>query len=131
MTWDETLTRLRDALIRLYPDIDRARVLLDVAGVRPDRIRFDPAAQLNWHAILKEAHLQRAVDSITHSAASEYPLDEELLDAIAAYETRHDLSGATGPAPIAPSRSSPASVDLAIVTAMPEELDAVLNLIGS
>jgi nucleoside phosphorylase len=140
MAWDETLNPLREVLAELYPGPSETRVLLETAGVPTGKILLEVAAQTRWHNALREAHLQGNVEAILTAAQAEYLGHDRLRACAAAYRAKHrqDLPQpsatvvAQGEAPALRGAAAvaPAKCDLAIVTAMADELDPVFRLTG-
>ncbi len=137
MAWDETLSALRQILEVLYPGLAETRVLLETAGVPTGRILLEAPAQTRWHNALREAHLQRKVVALLAVAQADYGTHTGLQTAAAAYLAKHEphpapaasATEAEGAMPIAPG-APPTKCDLAIVTAMPDELDPVFRQTG-
>jgi hypothetical protein len=78
--WNPGLTKLRDILAGLYPTEILSREVVDQAGIPTKHIRFDAAANSNWHAVLKEAHLRKMVPAIVAVARGEYPEQKNELN---------------------------------------------------
>jgi tetratricopeptide (TPR) repeat protein len=97
MSWDRTLTNLRDVLAHLYPTEAVSRQIVDMSDVPPGRIEFSAAATSNWHNILREGHKHDSVGAIIAIAQHEYPKYEELTRAGQAYlDRRHRAETAAG-----------------------------------
>ena len=95
MSWDGTLTALRDILANLYETESRSREIVEMSGVPSGRIEFSAAATSNWHNILREAHKHGSVWVIVAIAQREYPNNEELARAGRAYlDRRHRAESA-------------------------------------
>lgn len=93
-------------------------MLVDEAGIPRERVRFSEQSESNWHEILKVADASSRMADLLGAALRRYPLNPELLAVREAYS-----AAVAGPA------QGPA-IDLAIVTAMDEELRPVLDLNG-
>ena len=141
MAWDETLNELRQVLAELYPGPPETRALLETAGVPTGKILLEAAAQTRWHNALREAHLQGNVEAILSAAHAEYGSHVRLQVAAAAYRAKHRpeqllaesgaVAGAEYPTLLGPRAAAPSAMcDLAIVTAMPDELDPLFRLTG-
>jgi hypothetical protein len=78
--WNPGLTKLRDILAGLYPTEILSREVVDQAGIPTKHIRFDAAANSNWYAILKEAHLRKKVPAIVAVARGEYSEQKDELN---------------------------------------------------
>jgi hypothetical protein len=141
MAWDETLNELRQVLADLYPGPPETRVLLETAGVPTGKVLLEAAAQTRWHNALREAHLQGNIEAILSAAQAEYGSHHGLRAAAAAYRAKHRpdqprtgsgaVAGTDDPAVLgAKSGVPPSRCDLAIVTAMPDELDPLFRLTG-
>jgi nucleoside phosphorylase len=141
MAWDETLNDLRQVLAELYHGPAETRVLLETAGVPTGKVLLEAAPQLRWHNALREASLQGKVEALLSTAQAEYGNHAGLQAAATTYLAKHrpDLTPARDGA-AAESEGTvlldekgsarPAKCDLAIVTAMPDELDPVFRLTG-
>jgi len=70
----------RETLARKYPTQEEARQFIDRVGLKPDRIAFQPRADLTWFSILEEARKQGGLWSsrILDCALEDYPDDEAL-----------------------------------------------------
>src|SRR5947209_8377664 len=64
MSWDPTLTTLRDELTQLVYNEDQIGGLVDDAGIPRGFIKFQQAATPLWHGVLREAHLRGAIPSL-------------------------------------------------------------------
>jgi V8-like Glu-specific endopeptidase len=82
MSWNRTLTNLRDVLAGLYPTVTESRQVVVQAGLNPLRIAFDPKAVTNWFHILEEAQKHNKVQAIVQVARDEYPENEWLALAL-------------------------------------------------
>jgi nucleoside phosphorylase len=129
------LAQLRDILKELYPTIESAIIVVDGAEIPRANIPFSSAASQNWHAILREAHNRRKVLALVDVALQDFDRDD--LRAIREAYRAAFLASVTAAGPVRdqPPRqtdppAAPTTVDLAIVTALPEELEPVLSLIG-
>ena len=71
---------LRDALARLYPEVQDARLIVDDAGINAGQIAFDARARAraNWHNILTAALHQNRLDRLIQLVRNEY-LDNPVL----------------------------------------------------
>jgi nucleoside phosphorylase len=142
MPLPQALRHLREILQDLYTTEQSSRRVVDDAGIPSALISFSASASDNWHNILDEAHKRGKILDLVEIALREYNLGK-LRDAAQAYRTAlsepkaqpassqglssPDASPSPSPSPNDPK---PKIVDLAIVTALREELDPVLGLIG-
>lgn len=76
MSWNQTLTNLRDILADLYPTIPQSQVILADAKVPTSFISFDSAAVVNWQNILRYADNRNMVRPIVEAAYKESKKDE-------------------------------------------------------
>jgi hypothetical protein len=80
---------VRDVLAELYPDQASAAVIAEDAGLDVNRIQTDPKVSNYWHAILKEAALQGAMDNILRLANRNYPNYKALQEVSQLYNVGH------------------------------------------
>jgi hypothetical protein len=92
MSWNRTLTNLRDMLASLYPTVQDSQRVVNDAGLNPAYIAFDAKAINNWFNILREAENRSKVQAIVEIARTEYPENEWL-----ALARRGDLPTIRGP----------------------------------
>lgn len=76
----EELTRLRDALARLYPTPEAARRFVHDVGLDTARLHLTGRGLEIWDSIRAEAEKQRRVEDLLKLALREYQGDPELLD---------------------------------------------------
>lgn len=85
MFWNSALTQLCDVLAGLYTsETDSRRVVL-AADMDPQQIEFSAKAITNWQAILEEAQKQAKVEALIGIATRDYPNNQALQAAAAAY----------------------------------------------
>src|SRR3972149_6869364 len=82
----QVFAQLTRALSRVYFDLERASGVAKDAGLAPAVIRHDPTPLNYWRNILDEAERQRAVEALLDVAEREYPKEERLPAARAAYQ---------------------------------------------
>lgn len=79
---DERLLRIawRETLARKYPTEMEARDFVDKVGLRPERIAFQPRADLTWFSIFDEARKQGGAwtERILDQARTDFPGDAAL-----------------------------------------------------
>ncbi|OUC08060.1 hypothetical protein RY27_11240, partial [Litorilinea aerophila] len=85
MPWHASLDPIQTILADLYPTEDAARRVVDQAGLNAQQIDFDGPAINRWHNILLEAERQGSVHAILAVAQAEYPRNQALSQAAAAY----------------------------------------------
>jgi V8-like Glu-specific endopeptidase len=78
MSWNRTLSNLRDVLAGLYPTVQDSHRIVSESGLNPAFIAFDSKAINNWFNILEEAQKRGKVQSIVKAAYDEYPENEWL-----------------------------------------------------
>jgi S1-C subfamily serine protease len=78
MSWDESMTILRDVLAALYPTVPDSLTVVRSAQLPSAQIAFSPAAITNWQSILDEALKRHKVPDIVGVARKQYPENEEL-----------------------------------------------------
>jgi nucleoside phosphorylase len=131
MAWNQQLTILRDVLVDLFPRRDNAELVVDEAAIPRERIRFSEQGDVNWHEIVSVADRMSLVPSLIEAALARYPQDPRLRHAASAFL---GMLGSQVPSTAQEQAQSaelpPTPVDLAIVTAMPEELDPILEVMG-
>lgn len=76
------LTRLIDALARLYVDVESSRLVVQRAEMDPAVIAFDARALVNWTNITDEALRQKAIQRLIAVADEMYPDVPELKAAM-------------------------------------------------
>ena len=91
ISWDETLTALRNVLAVLYPTDDRARWVAAEAGIPTGQVAFVGAAIGSWHNLLQEARNQNQVPALIAVAQKAFPRNTDLGDAAAAYLNKHPV----------------------------------------
>ncbi len=74
----DPLRRLRAALARLFPTADKARVLLQDAGVSSAHIDFGGSAELVWFRVLEETLKHDRLRELIQQARTTYQNDPEL-----------------------------------------------------
>ena len=79
MSWNRTLTNLRDVLAGLYLTVQDSYRVVEDAGLNPAYIAFDTKAINNWYSILREAQKHNKVQAIIDVARKEYPDNQWLL----------------------------------------------------
>jgi V8-like Glu-specific endopeptidase len=79
MSWNRTLSNLRDVLAGLYPTVNDSRRVIEDAGLNPVYISFDNKAINNWQNILREAQRRDKVQNIIEVARSDYPENDWLV----------------------------------------------------
>ncbi|HJW91323.1 MAG TPA: tetratricopeptide repeat protein [Anaerolineales bacterium] len=82
----QVFAQLTRALSRVYFDLERASGVAKDAGLDPAVIRHDPTPLNYWRNILEQAERQRAVEALLDVAEREYPKEERLHAARAAYQ---------------------------------------------
>jgi V8-like Glu-specific endopeptidase len=92
MSWNRTLTNLRDVLASLYPTLQDSRRVVQDAGLNPAYIAFDAKAINSWSNILGEADNRNKVHAIIDVARKDYPENEWL-----ALAQQGDLLAIKGP----------------------------------
>ena len=77
------MSGLAKLLAKLYPDLDRVRLLLlgDKVGIDPDEIDFRGDATLVWHRVLDEAWKRERVKRLVDLVSAKYPERDEELSA--------------------------------------------------
>jgi hypothetical protein len=85
MDWDESLTELRQALAKLYPDQDDYPRILNSAGIGEEFVKITGKGINDWHAILTEALKRQRLETILALATKEYPNDSPLKGAIESF----------------------------------------------
>jgi len=85
MPWNPSLTRLRDALAELYPDVADARRVARTALLPIERTDLQGKAVNIWQSILEEAVRQECVEDLVAVAVAEYGANRTLLAAVEAY----------------------------------------------
>lgn len=88
MPWTAEHTQLRNALASLYDDQADARRVAQEAGINLNRINWDTNAVIFWQALLEESEKDSKTNAIVHIAQDEYPQNEELRAAAAAFTNR-------------------------------------------
>src|SRR5947207_12231534 len=91
MVWDQDLSRLRDALAKLYPEHDDAVRLVTESGLPREHIAFKDTAYDTWFSVLSEADARDSLDALVAIAAREYPESPELTEARAGYDQHRPL----------------------------------------
>jgi hypothetical protein len=92
MAWNQMLTNLRDLLADLYYTQERARRVVDAAGLKPAFIDMEGDSITRWHNILREADRRDKVAAIVQVTYDEYPENNWL--AAAAKNDLWAISGA-------------------------------------
>jgi tetratricopeptide (TPR) repeat protein len=87
MAWNRGLSDLQGALAVLYPSEGDMRRLVNQAELPSTFVDFDGAAIRVWHNILIEAERRGRVQALIENARMEYPENEALQLAAAAYQT--------------------------------------------
>ena len=82
----QVFTQLTKTLSRIYFDLERASGVAKDAGLDPAKIKQNPTPLNYWRNILEEAERQRAVEALLDVAEGEYPKEESLPAARAAYQ---------------------------------------------
>src|SRR4030067_1272405 len=82
----QIFTQLTKTLSRIYFDLERASGVAKDAGLDPAKIKQNPTPLNYWRNILEEAERQRAVEALLDVAEGEYPKEERLRAARAAYQ---------------------------------------------
>jgi effector-associated domain 1 (EAD1)-containing protein len=102
------MSQLADQLADLYPERDKARLLLLGTGLDPEHINLDGDAVLRWERILDEAWKRHAISDLAEAVAREYPQRAtEVADAAMRYMEERDGPRAGGPSPGDGRASSP------------------------
>ncbi len=122
MAWRQSFTALRESLVRLFPRRNLAQQVVDEAGMRPERVGFSERAESTWREIISEADRSSLLADLIRSAILHYANDSGLR--IAADACLAEI----GRARSTPTEVSP--IDLAVIAAMPEELNAFLEVTG-
>lgn len=154
MSWPKPLTSLRSILQELFSLPESARMIVDEAELPSGNIAFSSSALENWYAILREAHIRQKVPALVAVASQHYPEQNDRLSrALEEYQAAialppsvsspsasahppaapvpDNLNGTSNPSQFhSPIPGSAPFCDLAIVTALQEELEPVLALIG-
>lgn len=92
MSWNQTLTNLRDLLASLYMTVEDSLVIVEEAQLNPAHIALDKKAITNWHNILREADKRNKVQAIIDVARQDYPDNDWLF-----YAEQGSLSAVRGP----------------------------------
>ena len=67
-------------LVELVPEVDGAKMAVDIAGLPSDRIDFSGSSKIIWHKILREAERHNnGILKIIDSVLEDYPEDKILL----------------------------------------------------
>jgi len=82
----QVFAQLTKALSEIYFDLERASGVAKDAGLNPAAIKQDPTPLNYWRNILEEAERQRVVEAVLDVAEGEYPKEERLSAARAAYQ---------------------------------------------
>ena|SRR3990170_773436 len=82
----QVFAQLTRALSEIYFDLERASGVAKDAGLNPAGIKQDPTPLNYWRNILEEAERQRTVEALLDVAEGEYPKEESLPAARAAYQ---------------------------------------------
>ena len=80
------LTKMIDALARLFVDVDSSRVVVERAEMDPTVIAFDARALFNWTNIVNEAITQGKLTQLVAVADEMYPNVPELKHGLRDYE---------------------------------------------
>lgn len=131
MAWHPALAALRDVLAQMSPRRDEAEIIVDDAGIPRERVRFSDQADVNWHEIVKVAERLSRLPALLDVVLIRYPGVPALTSAVDA--CRGAVSPGVSPDASPSARRDnypPAPVDLAVVTAMTEELEPVFTLTG-
>lgn len=94
---------LRYALANLYPDKASMRRILAQADIEDERIRLGDSPVNDWAAIITEAQAQGRLYAIIQQSVSEYPQNEQLIEAIEAWLRRDRTKQTTMPTDYTPS----------------------------
>jgi hypothetical protein len=71
--WNPALNDLIPLLGGLYPNPDRARLVVRSAGLDPDEIDFGGPAKLVWLRIVEEANRHKRIEPLIRIVATDYP----------------------------------------------------------
>jgi len=131
MAWHPSLAALRDILAQLSPRREEAELIVDDAGIPRERVRFSEQADVNWHEILKVAERLSHLPALLDVVLIRFPEAPALMRAV-------DACRGVAPPRVStdakessrPGSYPPTPVDLAIVTALTEELEPILALAG-
>ena len=82
----QVFAQLTNTLSRIYFDLERASGVAKDAGLDPAVIKQDAIPLNYWRNILEEAERQRAIEALLDVAEGEYPKEERLPAARAAYQ---------------------------------------------
>ena len=99
MTWNHTLTKLRNILADLYETETTSRRLVADAGINSQLIAFSSRSIDNWQSILEEAQKQGKMDALIAVVEEQYP-QATFQEAVVAYRqqlTADSARPATGP----------------------------------
>src|SRR3970040_1126775 len=83
----QVFAQLTTTLSRIYFDLERASGVAKDASLDPAAIKQDPTPLNYWRNILEEAERQRAAEALLDVAEQEYPKEELLHAARAAYQS--------------------------------------------
>jgi nucleoside phosphorylase len=97
---------------------------LDEAGISIQRIHFSDASEQNWHSILGETERQGTTARLIELVLRKYPDNPSVTAASQSYSS----AGQAAPAQPTFQDVPLPPVDLAVVTAMPRELQPILDL---
>ena len=120
MAWRLSYTALRESLVRLFPRRNLAEQIVDEAGMRPERVAFSERAESTWHEIISEADRSSLLAGLIRAASCHYPDDSGLRTAAEMCLKELGCAGSSS------GESGP--IDLAVIAAMPEELNAFLEV---
>lgn len=73
VTWSAGLYDLIILLAGLYPDRDRARLVVIGSGFDPDEIDLAGSSKVFWMRVVEEANRRRMVDNVIDIARKEFP----------------------------------------------------------
>src|SRR3954463_4158338 len=90
MSWDPTLTELRQSLCDLYASDDRIRLVLDDAGISHAEIPWGSSVETTWHSILRMLHERRELPRLLAVLVANYPNRRDLQDAAERYRGRFE-----------------------------------------
>ena len=85
MSWNPTLTDLRNVLVELYPTEEDARQIVLTAGLDLSLIGFSTRAINNWTNILLVADNNEQVEDLIQVALEQFPRSTKLQNAVKAY----------------------------------------------
>lgn len=85
-------TLLETVLAKIYPDPGSLNRILMAAGIDVSRVEQSDRAIVAWHNALVEASAQGRVPAIIQIARTEYPNNEELIEAARSW---HGIHGTT------------------------------------